>query len=325
MKLVDTPFFVYRGGKSRLRRFIIRWLPLNGSTYFEPFAGRGNLFFLMKAINGYNKYILNDTQTIPFFESLKKYRNELLPILKTKEEVLTLKKTNIDLYNIMEPILLWGGGINNAGITGYRNHNLVNYKNNILNAKKLLYETNLYDYDAIELLDSLSLDKDSLVYLDPPYLNGNVGIYKSNSFDRKKMIELLQNAKYKWALSEYECNDLNEAFGKPLIKYYNVAIKTPSSNVAKRATEVLYTNYSIENGPNRLNFGDSEHPLSISRNIFQKCNTMTENYFMEHSPIEWSKRTKIAQFKRLTCIPEAYFDGITLYNLDLIKSWPTIL
>lgn len=50
MKLVDAPYFVYRGGKARLRRFIIRWIPTYGSTYLEPFAGRGNVFFIMKMI-----------------------------------------------------------------------------------------------------------------------------------------------------------------------------------------------------------------------------------------------------------------------------------
>lgn len=324
MKLVDAPYFTYRGGKARLRRFILRWCPLKGSTYFEPFAGRGNMFFLMKMINGYTRWCLNDNQMIPFFESIKAYKGETLPELRTKEDVLELRKTNINIYNILEPLVLWAGSTKNAGITGYRGHNLADYKNRVLLSKQLLHHTELYSLDAIELLDSLPLDSESFVYLDPPYLAGNVGIYRPDSFDRPRMIELLKNAKYKWALSEYECDDLNESFGNPIIKYHDIPIVSAIGKATTYRTEVLYTNYPVSQGPNRLNFGDSERPLTISRNIFQRYIIMTEKDFIDKCPRDWNITTKRAQFKRLTCIPEAYFDGRTLYNLNIIKYWPPV-
>lgn len=262
---------------------------------------------------------MNDTLTIPFFEAIKKYDGSPLPELTSKDMVLELKETDKNTYNILEPLILWAGGTGNAGITGSRHHNLYDYAKRVLLANHLLYDTELYNLDAIDLLNSLSIDNNSFVYLDPPYLTGNVGVYKPTSFNRSEMIEILQNAKYRWALSEYECQDLNSAFGKPKIFYYNVPIPSNKGGKTQYRTEVLYTNYSTSSGPNRLNFGDSERPIMTSRNIFQQYDFMTEKDFIDRCPDNWNITTSRAQFKRLTCIPEAYFDGKVLYNLDMIR------
>lgn len=317
MKLVDVPSFPYRGGKSRLRNFIIRWLPLTGSTYMEPFVGRGNVFFMVKAACNYNNYVINDINTSQFFDAINHYDGSKLPHIE-KSQVSNLKNNNTDLYSLLEPIITW-----NTSPIGHKKHDLNTYKNNLLYAKKLLENTTLYSMDAIQLLESYQLDNNSFVYLDPPYLNGNVGIYKSTDFDRTMMIEILKHAKYRWALSEYECSDLNKAFGRPKIAYNNVYV-SPKPGIQKRSIEVLYTNYPIDNGPNIIDFGYA-NTMHISRHamkIFNNYPMITKDYFTTICPVAWSKRRISIEFELLTKYPIAYFDGHILYNISLISEWP---
>lgn len=318
-KLVDSPYFPYRGGKARLRRFIVRWLPLSGTTYIEPFGGRGNILFLMKMASNYKRWIINDNMTYPFFEAIKNYNELPFPVIP-KEDVDSYMVRDPSNYLILEPLLRWAGGTSFSGRTGSRNHDLLAYKQRVTLAKKILHDVEIYNKDAIDLLEHYPLDDHSFVYLDPPYLAGNVNIYKANSFDRQKMIDILLNAKYKWALSEYECDDLNQAFGEPTIKYHNVYV-SPNKSKVKRMTEVLYTNYDTTSGPNRLNFGDSERPLDISIKLMSSFDKLTSQQFMDICPDKWSNHTKNAQFMRLCCLPSMYFDGHYLYNLDKINYW----
>lgn len=60
MRHIDAPFFPYPGGKARQRRTIARFLPENASVYAEPFAGRGNVFFIAKGLVEAWHWRLND-------------------------------------------------------------------------------------------------------------------------------------------------------------------------------------------------------------------------------------------------------------------------
>jgi len=55
------PKIPYPGGKTRLARRIISFLPREGRTYLEPFAGRGNLFWAAVELGlRYERWWLND-------------------------------------------------------------------------------------------------------------------------------------------------------------------------------------------------------------------------------------------------------------------------
>ena len=41
-----VPGFAYPGGKVRLRKWLVSMMPREGRRYIEPFAGRGNVFWL---------------------------------------------------------------------------------------------------------------------------------------------------------------------------------------------------------------------------------------------------------------------------------------
>jgi len=320
-KLLDAPGFAYRGGKSRLHNFISRWIPKNGNIYCEPFAGRGNVFFLSILFSNYNKYILNDNQTIPFLTAINEYDGRKLPVL-TKDDIKEMDP-NDPLLLLMEPILYWAGGLKSkTSAIGYHNHDLVAYRNELLKAKHLLLQDSveLSEIDAIECMKKYESENDVFMYLDPPYLSGRVGRYDYDSFDRSTMIELLQDAKYNWLLSEYECDDLNDAFSGLKVFQYNIPIM-PSGNKVFYKTEVLYTNMDISKGPNRLNFSYHDIPLNATKCILQNKLTLTKEEFMNYVPDHWKSRTIDAQFNRLCNTPSTYFDGRTLFNLDKLERW----
>ena len=66
------PAIPYPGGKARLAKQIISFLPPEGRTYIEPFAGRGNLFWAaVEAGLKFQRWWLNDLNTAPFFEAIQ--------------------------------------------------------------------------------------------------------------------------------------------------------------------------------------------------------------------------------------------------------------
>ena len=71
MKRQHQITFTYIGSKSRLAPHLVKLMPETGDTYFEPFAGRGNMFFVSAKVLRFNHWLLNDIQTADFFRQIK--------------------------------------------------------------------------------------------------------------------------------------------------------------------------------------------------------------------------------------------------------------
>lgn len=85
-------------------------------------------------------------------------------------------------------------------------------------------------------------------YLDPPYKDSDVRAYESADLNHAELIDILLNAKFKWAMSEY-CNPIYlEAFGEPgwsqerKLTYGrpNSGVR-PSGDALPKRTECLWT------------------------------------------------------------------------------------
>lgn len=317
--LVDSPMFAYPGGKAKLRRFISRWIPKNGDIYLEPFVGRGNVFFLEKMATKFDRYILNDIRTHSFFNAIKNYNGESISRLD-KQAVQYMAANRPDLFEVIKPIATWCGG---NLITDMDARDLDRYRKNLLFAKYLLSDAEIRNQDANELLTDMDseLTSNSFVYLDPPYQKGKVGTYKSNDFDRNRLIELLQNSRFKWILSEYECEDFNEAFGQPKVFHYNVYV-SPSPDVKRRVSEVLYSNMDLSSGPNVLDFGYDTLPCSHTKQLFSRYAGITKQHFESICPVSWNHQNVITEFNCLVGLPYSYWDGRVMYNLNHINKWP---
>jgi site-specific DNA-adenine methylase len=77
----------YPGGKSRLARTIVSFLPVRGRTFVEPFAGKGNVFWTA-ASQGlkFREWWLNDIATSRFFKAVKQAGHKLTVPTRSRRE-----------------------------------------------------------------------------------------------------------------------------------------------------------------------------------------------------------------------------------------------
>lgn len=232
------------GGKARLRRWLVSLFPKTGYTYIEPFAGKGNVFYLAVQMLIYDYYILNDLDN--FLYILKQYDCHLLPEKINKLNFAYWKKKNNKTSKILEPRITFAGKGYQAGFSGssgtHVGYNKEKYVTNCKIATQLLQKANIYRCDYLNLLLSLNITKDHFIYFDPPYHNTKTCY---NNINHEELIKLINKLNCKWALSGYE----NELYEKKL-KYKNKYIfernsEIKSSNKGKRISvnEVLWTNY----------------------------------------------------------------------------------
>jgi hypothetical protein len=69
------PTFSYPGGKCRLAKTIVSFMPPAVRIYLEPFAGRGNVFFRASSTLQYSQWHLNDIRMAPFFHAIITHGN----------------------------------------------------------------------------------------------------------------------------------------------------------------------------------------------------------------------------------------------------------
>jgi hypothetical protein len=263
----------------------------------------------------FREAVLNDLQTIPWLQAIQAYDGRPLPSW-TKEEA----KANRHTYEafLMEPIIFWAGGLREkTSVTGHRGHDLQTYQRRLFETQELLRGCYLTEIEACHLLESVPTD--SFVYLDPPYLKASVGSYDEGMLDRARMIGILQRANFPWLMSEYECQDLNEAFGGPIARLHNVYV-TPSPKMpgGKRAVEALYSNYSAR--PLVLDFQDESTPSRKGIDILMNAGTpLSEAGFAALASEHWGTKGCESEYHKLTKWAYAYFDGI---HLELIQPPP---
>jgi DNA adenine methylase len=110
--------------------------------------------------------------------------------------------------------------------------------------------------DVIELYDS----NETLFYCDPPYIHGTRGDTKSYGYemsddDHRRLAKVLNSAKGLVAISNYQCDLMDELYPAPKWKKHRSPLRTIHSTKDKRQ-EVLWVNYDI-------------HSLKNSNTLFQ--------------------------------------------------------
>lgn len=274
-KLV-TPFVKWVGGKRQLINSIIEFIPKNikNHTYVEPFIGGGAVFFHLQP----KKAIINDfnSELINVYNVIKNNLNELIIDLKTHKneskyfyEIRSLDRSS-DFKKIGEVrrasrlIYLnktcYNGlyRVNNSGefnspFGKYKNPNIVNEP--VLRAVSLYLNSNnikIYNRDYNDILKNL--EKNSFVYLDPPYHpisdSSNFTGYVQggwNILDQIKLREAcddLTKRGIKFLLSNSSSNFIKEQYKEYYISTVR-AIRSINANAEKRGEvdEVLIRNY----------------------------------------------------------------------------------
>lgn len=308
-RYVEAPGFRYRGGKYTLRKQLIRWMPKRGSSFVEPFAGRGNITLLAKLCCEYQKWVLNDKQTADFLRTVRSYNDSPVDIpFVTKEQVEGLEGR---LAVLLQPVTRWAGGFDNATPTkiGVHPHR---YQQILTRASGILHGVCIINRDAVEVIRKYAKDARAFLYVDPPYLKANVVAYDEGMVDRKAMISALKNAKCRWMFSEYMCDDAVKAFGPPAGKIVTQINPNPNSEIAyQQRVEYFWTNYKPV--CRIMNFGTKTKPSVLSVRMFRMLAPVTH---MEWMKLDGPPNKLEQQFSALCNLRDAYYDGETLYRVD---------
>lgn len=248
-KLV-APFLKWVGGKRQIMPAIVDRLPKNISNYnyIEPFIGGGAVLFNLQPKNGiindFNAELINVYETIKndldnLINDLKKHENtsdyfyELRGLDRTPEfknltsvqrasRIIYLNKTCFNgLYRVNN------AGEFNAPFGRYKSPNIVN-EPTLKAVNKYLTTNDIKlvsgDYETV----LLKAEKNSFVYLDPPYhpisVNSNFTGYVQGGWDMYDQIRLRTN-----------CDKLHEK-----------GIKFLLSNSASQLIFDQYKDYKIE-------------------------------------------------------------------------------
>jgi hypothetical protein len=203
------PAIGYPGGKARLARKIVSFLPKQGRMYVEPFVGRGNVFWAaVSAGLQYESWWLNDISTIPFFRSIKRIGHKIrVPQLRRAEYAHQKEAYKLgDLEAILlEPYLTFGGGGYAKGFKGDRTQcvSAVGYEKSIRACERIMDRIrprlSSLDWRDMRLVD---LGADDTLVIDPPYPDCRVS-YSDTFVDYESLVDLLLQAKFRWVLCGY--------------------------------------------------------------------------------------------------------------------------
>ena len=105
-----------------------------------------------------------------------------------------------------------------------------------------------------EYLNKKKIVKNSFIYCDPPYLpeedsiNKKQELYTKNSFDHERFLQnIIKNNNCKFVISMIESNRANEVYGILYKCRITNIIRTINPKKIFKSTEVLFSNYEIDN------------------------------------------------------------------------------
>lgn len=239
------PAFRHMGGKARLRKWLIAHFPDSGSIYLEPFAGKGNVFYEARQRLQFEQWILSDLDT-RFFQALWWADLSLLPEAVSKSEFEHWKQRKDDYVSILiEPRITYAGKGYKFGYSGssgtHVGYSGPTYRKVCEQARALLADAQVVKMNWEDSIRAMNPD---FVYLDPPYY-GTVASYEN--IDHERLVDVLNNAKFLWALSGYR-NSLYDAkldFKCRFEYERNSEIKSSNSGKREAVIETLWTNYEL--------------------------------------------------------------------------------
>jgi DNA adenine methylase len=244
------------GNKSKIAKKIQTYFPAH-KIYIEPFFGAGGMFF-NKPKAKYN--IVNDIDSDVFnlFMVVMNQKAELeaafyqMPI---HSDLLEYWKKNTETDPIKKALrFLFLSNFNAYGsestlfIAAQDTKGMFEKRINL--TYELINKVQFLNYDFRKFLKSFIIKSDSelnhfFIYADPPYLG--TGDNYSNSFtetDSIALFDALQATRCKFAMSEFDNPFiLKQAKERGL----NVHIIGERQNLKNRRTEILVTNYKLDN------------------------------------------------------------------------------
>lgn len=265
----------YPGGKTQLYDFVKHTITLNklsNTIYCEPFSGGSGVAIALLLANDVEQVILNDFD-ISIYSIWHAILNDADKFIKGIEDMpITIEEWNNQktIYNqrlSQDPqeydfdlalATFFLNRTNRAGIiTGgpigghsqkskydlgcrFNKSDLINKIKNINKQKERIQ---LYNLDAVDLVNNILLTKDPqnlFTYFDPPYYKQGQNLYK-NSFDDKKHLQLSNASRqmdgFKWIATYDNESRIRDIYNDRHIYEYTLQY---SANNTRKETELLF-------------------------------------------------------------------------------------
>lgn len=251
-----TAILKYPGAKWRLADWVIQHLPPH-KVYCEPFFGSGGVFFnkepsYIETINDLNGDIVN------LFKVIRERPEELAAALEftpwARDEYRACNEPTTDELERARRTLVrhhQSFGTTNNDKNTWRNSQTYNSPRTAAQWNALpevvmqicgrLKMAQIENVDALTLIERYN-DEQTLLYLDPPYLQSTRrrDMYKCEMTEKQhiELLELVKKSKSKICLSAYD----NELYNNYLKNWFTAEKKTTAQMGLSR-TEKLYMNY----------------------------------------------------------------------------------
>ena len=259
-----TALLKYPGGKWRIADWIISHFPPH-KVYLEPFFGGGGVFFrkepsYLETINDISGDIVN------LFRVCRERPVDLARALEftpwSREEYRNCYEIEGDEIERARRTLVrhhQSFGTTNSNLNTWRNSQTYNsprcaaqwnqLPETVLKICGRLKEAQIENTDALTLIERYS-NSDTLIYLDPPYLQSlrkrNMYKFEMTEAQHLELLRLILKSKSKICLSAYDNGLYND-----YLKDWYTSEKPTTAQMGKRRVEKLYMNYP----PNLLSFG----------------------------------------------------------------------
>lgn len=274
------PFVKWAGGKRQIMNELLKYVPENYNTYYEPFIGGGALFFELfnsygkkAVINDYNKELMNVYSCLKDEVLFEKMFNELNRHQTNHSEEYYYEIRNIDRnkkkYSKIADYKRAARTIylNKACFNGlYRVNSNDEFnvpfgkksKVNIYDGQNLGIVHCLLNFNDVEILSTdfeeavATAKKGDFIYLDPPYDSDTKTFndYTENGFGKEEQIRLAELFK---KLSKKGCyvmlSNHNTSLVKKLYKDFNIHMIRAKRNINAdgkkrgKVEELIVTNY----------------------------------------------------------------------------------
>ena len=231
MPITYTPLR-FPGGKSKIYPFVSSLIESNGlegCTYAEAFCGGAGLAMKLLLKDEVSRIVLNDIDPAVFsvWDAIVNHPDELCDFVEAadltidewkrmrevyrmgKEPSLELGKAAFYLNRTNRSGILGGGVIGGVGQTGkYKidaRFNAADLCRKIRSISEHSCSVELHNLDVLDFMDEVAptLGEDSLLYLDPPYVQKGPGLYE-NSFtdaDHRALAKSVQGYGGRWMVT----------------------------------------------------------------------------------------------------------------------------
>lgn len=259
---LKTPIRYY-GGKLNMLRHILPNIPEH-QIYTEPFFGGGAVFFgktpaPLEIINDINSTAVN------FFFCLKLHFDELNQMVQSSlhsreayDDAMVMYHNPHLFTRVQRAWAFWvltnQGFAGKVGTWGYDKKPPGSMTRSIHN-KKLEFDQSLADRlsrTQIECADALKVisvrdSPDTFHYIDPPYINTNLGHYGGYTEAHFiQLLDLLVGIEGRFMLSNFPSDILDKYVSERGWNYLTFEKITSASVKRKKKTEVLVANYEIK-------------------------------------------------------------------------------